>query len=58
MTLQKVIVVPMDGHANQWGATQPVDLQGNRKSHFSDSLSKKSKDGLFAIPSKKKGGLN
>jgi len=42
----------MDGHANQWGAARPVDLKGNRKSHFSVSVSKKSKDGLFTIPSR------
>jgi len=26
--------------------------EGNRKSHFSDSVSKKSMDGLFTVPSK------
>jgi len=26
MALKKVISVPMDGHANQWDALQPVDL--------------------------------
>jgi hypothetical protein len=51
MTLEKVIVVPMDGHANQWGASQPFDLKGNRKSHVSVSVSKKYKDGLFMIKS-------
>jgi len=25
-TSLEVIIVPMDGHANQWGALQPVDL--------------------------------
>jgi len=47
----EVIIVPMDGHANQWGAEQPVDLEGKRKSHFSVSVSKKSKGGLFTITS-------
>jgi len=42
----------MDGRANQWGAEQPVDLEGKRKSYFSVSVSKKSKDGLFTITSK------
>ena len=41
----------MDGHAKQWGAAQPIVLKGNRKSHFSVSVSKKSMDGLFTIPS-------
>ena len=47
----EVINVSMDGHANQWVVSQPVDLEGNRKSHFSVSVSKKSTDGLFTIPS-------
>jgi len=25
-TSLEVIIVPMDGHANQWGASQPFDL--------------------------------
>ncbi len=29
MTSLEVIIVPTDGHANQWGALQPVDLQGS-----------------------------
>jgi len=41
-TSSEVIIAPMDGRANQWGVTQPVDLKGNRKSHFSVSASKKS----------------
>jgi hypothetical protein len=51
MASQEVISAPMEGRANQWGAKQPVDLQRVRKSHFSDSVSKKSMDGLFTIPS-------
>jgi len=26
VTSLEVIIVPMDGHANQWGAAQPFDL--------------------------------
>jgi hypothetical protein len=41
----------MDGHANQWGAEQPVDLEGNRKSQVSVYVCKKSMDVLFTTPS-------
>jgi len=48
MTLQEVMA-PMEGRANHWGARQPFDLYGNRKSHFSVFVRKKSMDGLFTI---------